>query len=483
MPIEPRTYLGAIKPKKGKRFPDDHLESVSAVSDRIRLTTRCWVVLELDEVQILNASDGVSLAEIVDDTGVSGILVQTVSGDAIYVSGDADRLPALCKSLADELSGRFKKTGNQASVEYTDPALMMHVAIAESDVRTARRLLKAGLDPNGVYPPNPYEDDDDNDYGQSFLATAAILDEPEICEVLIESGASADEVFGDSKIQPLLVAAKHGAKASFRTLLKSTNRRFHAAGRQLLKESSLTDSQRELIGAIEWSLSGGDDGIEILKVCDEQLREMGRPDEIYGRLLHIACSAAQPAMVKTLLNNGAKIDLVDQDGATALFQCCDQKVCKLMLDAGANPNAKNVSKATPIMVIDWAKPLLVLLDHGAKANGKDIDGNGVILSSTRSFLRRMQRDAEQFAKYRKSEDKTYAKVLRQLIAGKARLNDSFEECGTTALMMLAELDFCESIRVFLKSCKASDIAAQNHEGKCAWNLAKRNSTAAKLLKC
>ncbi|MEL6107366.1 MAG: ankyrin repeat domain-containing protein [Planctomycetota bacterium] len=479
-----RTYLGCITPSKGNRFPDNHLTTVSQDCEWLRSTSRCWTVQQLDQVIVYDEKDEFPLVEVVDGSDVVGVLVQT-RANSVEVSGHPNRLSARCKDIAEKLNGTFRKTRSKSGVDFTDPSLQMHVAIVESDLKTVRKLLKANLDPNDCYPPDPYADDgpgDDEPYGETFLITAAKLNEPRICELLVKSGALPNELVGDTKVPPLLAAAQRGAKDSFQALLALTDRRFHAAGRQLLKQSNLTEEQQILMGEIEWTLADGVDISRELAEHERQLSEIGRLDEVYGRILHMACSAAQVATVKFLLENDAKLELVDADGATALFQCCDHRVCRLMLEAGAKPNAKNSSKATPIMFIDWAKPLLLLLDHGAKATAKDMHGYGVVLSSARAFWQRKQRDATQFAKYRKAEDKVYAQVLKRLIEGKAKINQHLNGCGTTALMMLAQLDFAESIKVLLASSKKADIAAQNRDGKTALQLAPKTSTAAKLLK-
>ena len=96
--------------------------------------------------------------------------------------------------------------------------------------------------------------------------------------------------------------------------------------------------------------------------------------------LMIAAGLNKTAMVKMLLDSGAKINLVsdNRDGKTALMYCLAHgfrnntdvtKTVKLLLSNGANPNKKDKYDITPISVANRMgdkKLISMLLDAGAK---------------------------------------------------------------------------------------------------------------------
>jgi uncharacterized protein len=123
------------------------------------------------------------------------------------------------------------------------------------------------------------------------------------------------------------------------------------------------------------------------KRCAQELKhtpELTRlRDEEGAPLLHHAVEALQPQLVKLLLRHGASTADVDANGETALHRIADMrhapqgpagKMAGLLLERGADPNARNWDDVTPLHQAVRARNIAVteqLLAHGADPNARD----------------------------------------------------------------------------------------------------------------
>lgn len=85
--------------------------------------------------------------------------------------------------------------------------------------------------------------------------------------------------------------------------------------------------------------------------------------------------------VAELLERGITPDAANEDGLTALHQCCidnNVEMLKLLLDYGANVDAKDSDKWTPLhaaATCGYLELVRILIDHGANLLAVNTDGN------------------------------------------------------------------------------------------------------------
>lgn len=94
-----------------------------------------------------------------------------------------------------------------------------------------------------------------------------------------------------------------------------------------------------------------------------------------------ACRVGDARLVRLLLGAGADVNAACSfDSYTALHAAACEghaECCRLLLEHGANPNARNFVGMTPLYVaaLEGAADCCeVLLEHGADVNAKDDDG-------------------------------------------------------------------------------------------------------------
>ncbi|XP_069771237.1 protein phosphatase 1 regulatory subunit 16A [Narcine bancroftii] len=188
------------------------------------------------------------------------------------------------------------------------------------------------------------------------------------------------------------------------------------------------------------------------------LKRIRFPDDV--RLLE-AASRNDLEEVRQLLQEGISPDLYNEDGLTALHQCCiddHREMVKLLLDAGANVNACDSELWTPLHAAATCAHLQLvqhLLDHGADLLAVNADGN---------------------MPYDLCDDEVTLDCIEIAMAQQGVTQEKIDECRVaTEQWMIGD------IRKLVES--QSDLNSQNELGACLFHVAAANgyTEAAELL--
>jgi ankyrin repeat protein len=210
--------------------------------------------------------------------------------------------------------------------------------------------LAQKIDPNGA-----------DRWNQRPLMMAVQYGDLPIVQQLVRLGAEVDQ--GCRHLTPITLAARRGADDIVRYL------RGAGATESIVTAVYLGDRTRV---AAE---------LERDPACARMLDEVGTPI-----ILH-AAYALQPELVELLLAHGASVQEAAAGGQTALHLVADmrrapqgpaRRMATLLLDRGADPNARNWDQVTPLHQAVRARNLSVvevLLARGADVNARDGRGS------------------------------------------------------------------------------------------------------------
>ncbi len=166
--------------------------------------------------------------------------------------------------------------------------------------------------------------------------------------------------------------------------------------------------------------------------------------EVADALPEVADAAMQhdPAEVTRLLRDGADVNAVQADGATALHWAAyhgDADLAETLLDAGANPAAANRNGSTPLwLAANQGDAMLVetLLDGGADANELLPLGRRPLMLAARSGV---------------------VATVRVLLEHDADVNAKETQRGTNALMQAADQGHADVMSLLIEH--GADVAA------------------------
>jgi ankyrin repeat protein len=206
--------------------------------------------------------------------------------------------------------------------------------------------LAERIDPNGA-----------DRWNQRPLMMAVQFGELSIVEQLVRLGAEVDQ--GREHLTPITLAARRKAADIVRFLRK-------AGARESIVTAVYLGDRKRVARALARDPAAA-------KLLDEQ----GTP------LLHHAAFALDPEVVELLLARGASVTDAGESQQTALHLVADMRLAPqepvramvtLLLDRGADPNARNWDQVTPLHQAVRARNLAaaeVLLARGADPNARD----------------------------------------------------------------------------------------------------------------
>ncbi|XP_078392197.1 protein phosphatase 1 regulatory subunit 16A isoform X2 [Cetorhinus maximus] len=192
---------------------------------------------------------------------------------------------------------------------------------------------------------------------------------------------------------------------------------------------------------------------------NKALKRIRFPDNV--RLLE-AASRNDAEEVRQLLASGIAPDLYNEDGLTALHQCCIddyEDIVKLLLEAKANVNACDSELWTPLHAAATCGHLHLvqqLIQHGANLMAVNADGNmpydlcedDVTLDYIESAMAQQDITQEKIDEARMATERWMIKDIRRLLETDADMN-SQNDVGTCLLHIAAANGFTEAAELLL----------------------------------
>lgn len=364
---------------------------------------------------------------------------------------------AIAFGTLDEVQAELQR-GAYPNGKYQRDMTPWRLGLLVGDVEKAEKLVAFGAD-----------------FNPTDLLVAVHKDNPEIVRWLLDNGTDVN-VRDEHGRSALSEAAGWGATACVKLLIEA-GADAHAADHtstQPISEASTPEIVRMLVEA----------GADINFISGEGYT-----------LLKSAAEALNVEMVRALLDMGAATDGETQRYTTTplyvAVQQDDLEIAKLLLDAGANPNAQNVDLWFPLSNAQSIEMVQLLLDHGADIHLRDEIGSDALCGQddpdVAVYL--IQAGAEvnpqqvHFGQpLREAANKNNLEIMRVLLQHGANV-DQATSWGETPLMTAAEHSFVEGVRLLLDH-QASVYLENTEHGRTAvfYAAAPEGFTAYKLMK-
>ena len=313
------------------------------------------------------------------------------------------------------------------------------------DVNKARLLLSAGA-----------KVDDRGRCGKTNLMYAVSCNHTAMTLWLLANNAdpNATDDFGDT---PLIVAAESGAAECVRLLLES---------------GAPPDYESESTGSTAISSAANPQVVQVLVAAGADINTVAGDGY---HLLKSAAEAGDVKFVRALLKMGAEVDTTST-GATALHTAVqwDQlEIVRLLLAAGANPNAEDVDMCTPLMLARSLECVDLLLAAGASVDFADQVGTEVVHHhSDPEILGRLQEAGATFNPTQPSSTTVLHRAaesgdlpLAQYLLQQGADVNGATLWGLTPLMSAAEHGHTELMQLLLSA--GADIEAVDESGRTA----------------
>ncbi len=185
--------------------------------------------------------------------------------------------------------------------------------------------------------------------------------------------------------------------------------------------------------------------------------------------LQNAIEAGDAQIIAFYLAQGGDVELkIKPKQAPLLVHACrhnNSEICKLLLDAHANPNSIDKKSKTPLMCANDEKICKMLLDAKAEVHATDAYGNTPLMLASNEYICKMLLDAGAVVNASNDSGRTPlmtaidGKITKLLLEAKAEVN-ALNSDGMNALFECESSEKCR----FLLQAKA-DVHARNSYGE------------------
>jgi cytohesin len=283
--------------------------------------------------------------------------------------------------------------------------------------------MLTGLKATQILIENGADVNERNPIGATALMWASCIGPPEVIQYLLENGADvnakspegqtalADAAASDyapKRLEVTKLLLQHGADIDARdaqglTPLMKAMATGHTEIAEYLRNSGAKGTPANLYQAVFVN------DVDLAKSFIKSGHDVNDADENGVTALMCACKSGRMELVKLLLNHGAKVNATDKTGSTPLLHACSAymmvkrlvrrflsgkggmqssesqrvgfRIAKLLIDKGADINARGADGITPLMMAcQFGDHHIVklLLEKGVDIKAKDEDGDSAI---------------------------------------------------------------------------------------------------------
>ncbi|HUQ51460.1 MAG TPA: ankyrin repeat domain-containing protein [Gammaproteobacteria bacterium] len=245
-----------------------------------------------------------------------------------------------------------------------DGTTALHWAVYHDNVALVQRLIAAGADVRAA-----------NEFGSTPLAEAATVGNAVVIDALLDAGAEVDAQGADGQTA-LMVVARSGNTAAAKALLDH-GADVNARERWREQTALMWAAAQNQPAMTKLLIERGADVDARSFVNDWPRQVTGEPRRMYrpfGGLTPLLFAAREGCRecARALIEAGAKLDLPDPKGVTALFLAIDNfhfDTAKLLIEAGANPNKWDWWGRTAL----YSAVDVNTLPHGGRADRRSVD--------------------------------------------------------------------------------------------------------------
>jgi ankyrin repeat protein len=198
-------------------------------------------------------------------------------------------------------------------------------AVRDGDQARTRELLAAGADPDGY-----------DDAGNAPLHIAALQNNLQLIEILLDAGADIDRPRTGAGDTPLLEAVQHhGDDASLLLLARGADPTYAAWRGPALRCAIQQNARPDVVDAL----------------IDHGAIDKARDPDHKRALIQITARAGKSAILRKLVAAGVHPDLASESGYTALMGASRKghvEAARTLIELGANVNAREQSGKTAL---------------------------------------------------------------------------------------------------------------------------------------